>query len=67
MQLIAFVDGPALMHGLLISSAFGSWHGLLTEPAYHGPMISGFIVSGAYVVVCLGIAYRLLLRREIAR
>jgi ABC-2 type transport system permease protein len=67
MQLIAFVDGPELMHVMLITSAFGSWHGLLVQPAYYGPMVHGFIVSAAYFVLCLGIACRILLKREVAR
>ncbi len=65
MQLYAFVDGPEAVRRLLITSAFGAWHGLLTEPPYYRPLIHGTIVSGAYFVVCLAVAYRMLRRRDI--
>jgi ABC-2 type transport system permease protein len=65
MQLFAFVDGPEVVRRLLITSAFGSWHGLLTEPPFYGPLVHGTTVSGAYLVVCLVVAYCLLRRRDI--
>jgi ABC-2 type transport system permease protein len=66
MQLFALMDGPELAHRLLITSAFGAWHGLLAEPPYYGPVVHGTIVSGVYFAVCLVAAYRLLQRRDIA-
>jgi ABC-2 type transport system permease protein len=66
MQLYAFVDGPEVARRLLITSAFASWHGLLAEPPYYAPLVHGTIVSAAYFVVCLLIAYRALQRRDIA-
>ena len=65
MQLYAFVDGPEVIRRLLITSAFGAWHGLLVEPPYYQPLVHGTIVSGAYFVVCLAIAYSKLRRRDI--
>jgi ABC-2 type transport system permease protein len=65
MQLVAFVDIPEATRLLLITSAFGSWHGLLSEPAYYSPLIRGATVSGMYLVVCLVVAYRMLRRRDI--
>jgi ABC-2 type transport system permease protein len=65
MQLYAFVDGPETVRRLLITSAFGAWHGLLSEPAYYGPLVDGTIVSVAYFIVCLTIAYCMLRRRDI--
>lgn len=67
MQLVAFVDGPEAARRLLITFAFGGWHGLLFEPAYYGPLIHGTAVSGVYLIVSLTIAHRLLQRREIGR
>jgi len=67
MQLVSFVDGPEAARQLLITSAFGSWHGLLFEPAYYGPLVHGTAVSVIYLVGCLLIAHRLLQRREIGR
>jgi ABC-2 type transport system permease protein len=67
MQLVAFVDGPEAARRLLITYAFGGWHGLLSEPTYYGPLIHGTAVSVIYVIGCLLIAHRLLQRREIGR
>src|SRR5262245_57496125 len=67
MQLVAFVDGPEAGRRLLLTYAFGGWHGLLVQPAFHGPFIHGTAVSVIYLIVCLLIAYRLLQRREIGR
>jgi ABC-2 type transport system permease protein len=65
MQLYAFVDGPEAVRRLTITSAFGAWHGLLSEPPYYRPLVHGGIVSGVYLVLSLAIAYRLLQRRDI--
>jgi len=65
MQLYTFVDGPEMVRQLMITSAFGAWHGLLSEPPYYRPLVHGALVSAAYVVVCLAIAYRMLRRRDI--
>jgi len=65
MHLYALVDGSEVVRRLLITSAFGAWHGLLTEPPYYRPLVYGTAVSAAYFVVCLAIAYRVLRRRDI--
>jgi ABC-2 type transport system permease protein len=65
MQLSALVDGPEILRRLLITSAFGAWHGLLTEPPYYEPLIHGSIVSVVYFVACMSIAYRTLRHRDI--
>lgn len=65
MQLYAFVDGPETLRQLLITSAFGAWHGLLTATPYYGPLLEGTMVSATYIVVCLVVAYRMLRRRDI--
>ena len=67
MQLVALADGPEEGRRLLLTYAFGGWHGLLVEPAFHGPLIHGTAVSVIYLIVRLLIAYRLLQRREIGR
>jgi ABC-2 type transport system permease protein len=66
MQLYALIDGPEIVRRLLITSAFGAWHGLLAEPPYHGPLVYGTTVSCAYLVISLAIAYRVLQQRDIA-
>jgi ABC-2 type transport system permease protein len=65
MQLYAYVDGPEVIRRLLITSAFGAWHGLLNEHPYYRPLIDGTAVSATYLVVCLAVAYRLMRRRDI--
>jgi len=51
MQLYGFVDGPEAVRRMLITSAFGAWHGFVTEPRYYGPLVHGSTVSGAYLAV----------------
>ena len=65
MQLYAYVDGPSAVRALLITSAFNAWHGLLTEQRFYRPLIYGTVVSGAYFIVCLAIAYQVLQKRDI--
>jgi ABC-2 type transport system permease protein len=67
MQLVAFVDGPEAARRLLVTYAFGGWHGLLFEPAYYGPLIHGAAVSVIYFAGCLLVAHRLLQKREVGR
>jgi ABC-2 type transport system permease protein len=66
MQLVAFIDIPEVARRLLITSAFGGWHGLLSEPAYYQPLVHGTTVSVAYVGICLIVAFRMLRQRDIA-
>jgi ABC-2 type transport system permease protein len=65
MQLYAYVDGSEAIRRLLITSSFGAWHGLLAEHPYFRPLVQGTAMSGFYFLVCLTLAYRMLLRRDI--
>jgi ABC-2 type transport system permease protein len=65
MQLLAYVDGPETIRRLLITSSFGAWHGLLTEPPYYRPLVHGTEISAAYLAVCLAVAYGVFRRRDI--
>jgi ABC-2 type transport system permease protein len=67
MQLCSFVDGPEWIRRLLITSGFTAWHGILHEHPYYRPLIDGTAVSLVYLIVSLGLAYRILLRRDIGR
>lgn len=67
MQLAGLVDGPAGIRRVLLTSAFGAWHGLVQEHPFHGPLIDGLIVSGAVGAACLAAGYRLFARRDIGR
>src|SRR5439155_25514505 len=48
MQLYTFVDGPEVIRRLLITSAFGGWHGLMTQSPYYRPLIYGTLASATY-------------------
>jgi len=65
MQLLALIDGPELPRRLLITSAFGAWHGLLADPPFYGPLLDAMLVSAGYAAVALILAYRTFRRREI--
>ena len=65
MQLLALVDGPELPRRLLITSAFGAWHGLLADPRFYGPLVDAMLVSAGYATAALLLAYRSLRGREI--
>jgi hypothetical protein len=57
MQLFAFIDAPELVRRLLIT-AFGAWHGLLTEPPFTDRWSRDD--SRRLLVVCLVVACLLL-------
>ena len=65
MQLVALIDGPELPRRLLITSAFGAWHGLLAEPRFYGPLLDAMLVSAGYTAAALILAYHTFRRREI--
>jgi hypothetical protein len=58
---------PSVPPTCKVPSAFDAWHGLSTEPAYFKPLVYGTVVSGVYLVACLGVAYGLIRRRDIGR
>jgi ABC-2 type transport system permease protein len=64
MQVVGMIDGPESRRRLLITSAFESWHGLLTQPAAYGPLVYGVLVSLVYLAAALTIGYRALRRRD---
>jgi ABC-2 type transport system permease protein len=66
MQLYAYIDGPEIIRQLLITSAFGAWHGLLTHSPYYRPVVYGTALSAAYFVLFVALAYSILRRRDIA-
>jgi ABC-2 type transport system permease protein len=67
MQLCALVDGPEPVRRSLITSAFGAWHGLWTEPHFYAPLVHGTIVSALYFVVCVVLACCVMQLRDIGR
>jgi len=65
MQLLALIDGPELPRRLLVTSAFGAWHGLLADPPFLGPLFDAMLVSAGYAAVAVFVAHRTFRRREI--
>jgi ABC-2 type transport system permease protein len=66
MQLLALVGTGYWVHTWLVASAFDSWHGLFTSPAFYRPLMLGIIVSVAWVVVCLSVSWSVLRGRDFA-
>ena len=55
--------GPAV--NALLVTPFGSWHGLVREHPYWGPVWQGALVSAVWVAVLVPLARRTLLTRDV--
>lgn len=66
MQLLELIGKGTWVHMLLVASAFGDWHGLLSAPKFYGPLIVGNCVCVLWVAVCLGASWWILRRRDFA-
>jgi ABC-2 type transport system permease protein len=66
MQLVALVDGPPAVRALLLSPAYGAWHGLWVDPSFTGPIVRATVVSVAWGVLATGAALLVFLRRDVA-
>jgi ABC-2 type transport system permease protein len=65
MQLAGSLGGVEAIRPLLLTTPFESWHGLLAQHPFHGPLIWGLAASAGWCVVCLTIAFFSLRRRDI--
>jgi ABC-2 type transport system permease protein len=65
MQLVGSLGGVEAIRPLLLTTPFESWHGLLAQHPFHGPLISGLVVSAVWCAACLGAAFLTLRRRDI--
>jgi ABC-2 type transport system permease protein len=65
LQLASLVNAPEVVRMLLPTTPFGAWHGLFTDPPFHGPLAQGAVVSAVYFVLFVGGAHALLRRRDI--
>lgn len=65
MQLLALLGGPGWLHELLLPAPLSAWHGLWTDPAFHGPLVRGAVVSLAYATACLVAAAVIFARRPV--
>lgn len=63
--LLGAVAGTGWLRRVLITTPLESWHGLLAEHPFHGPLLQGLVVSAAWTAVCLILAHSSLTRRDI--
>jgi ABC-2 type transport system permease protein len=65
MQLLALLGGLGGATGVLLTTPFSAWHGLVREAAHLGPLWQGALVSLCWTVGCLLPARWVLLRRDV--
>jgi ABC-2 type transport system permease protein len=65
MQLVGALGGIEPLRPFLLTTAYESWHGLLTDPRFSGPLLEGLLVSAVWSALSLGAAFALLRRRDI--
>jgi ABC-2 type transport system permease protein len=65
MQLVGATGGAEAVRPYLPTTAYEAWHGFLTSPAFHGPLVTGLVASTVWTVLTLGISWTLLRRRDI--
>ena len=65
MQLVGALGGIEAARPLLLTTAFESWHGLLTQPHFTGPLVEGVLVCALWGAVSLTAAFTMLRRRDI--
>jgi ABC-2 type transport system permease protein len=64
-QLLGWLGGIDAERRLLPTTPFDAWHGLLAEHRYYDLLTQGVLVSGGWIVICIGVAYIVLRRRDI--
>jgi ABC-2 type transport system permease protein len=65
MQLVGSLGGVEAVRPLLLTTPFEAWHGLLAQDRFLSPLTTGLIVSAAWSLITLTIAYVSLQRRDI--
>jgi ABC-2 type transport system permease protein len=65
MQLAGSLGGIDPIRPLLLTTPFETWHGLLAEPRFLSPLLTGLLVSAAWSLITLAAAFRILRRRDI--
>jgi ABC-2 type transport system permease protein len=65
MVLVGGLGGIEAIRSGLLTTPFESWHGLLTQPRFTGPLVEGLLVSAAWSVVSLSAAFAIVRRRDI--
>ena len=64
-QLLGWLGGIDAERRLLPTTPLDAWHGLLAEHRYYDLITQGTLVSGGWIVICIGVAYIVLRRRDI--
>lgn len=65
MQLVGSLGGLETIRKLLLTTPFETWHGLLAQDPFAGPLLLGLAVSAGWCLLCLGAAFLSLSRRDI--
>jgi ABC-2 type transport system permease protein len=65
MQLVGALGGIETLRPYLLTTPFESWHGLLAEPRFTGPLMDGVLASAGWSLVCLVAAFLIMRRRDI--
>lgn len=65
MSLLGGLGGFDLPRRFLLTTPLESWHGLLTQHRFYGPLTFGLGVSAGWTVLCLALAYVVMRRRDI--
>ncbi len=65
MQFYAFLNGKDVVRHNLLTTPFMDWHGLFDVPQFTTPLLRGALVSVAYGVLTLAVAYRVFVRRDV--
>jgi ABC-2 type transport system permease protein len=65
MQLVGSMGGVEALRPFLLTTPYESWHGLLAEPRFTGPLLDGLATSAVWSVVTLAVSFVLFRRRDI--
>lgn len=66
LQLITILPGLEGLRPYLLPSQFDAWQGLLREPTDWAPIVRAAWVCALYAIPCLGAAFLVFLRRDVA-
>lgn len=65
MGLVGSLGGIESIRPLLLTTSFESWHGLLANPRFTGPLVEGVLTCAVWSVAALAAAFVMLRRRDI--
>ncbi len=66
MQLLGVISVLDFLHPYLLSTQFNAWQGLLRDPIDWAPVVRAAWVCALYSLPCLGVAFTVFLRRDVA-